>query len=34
MHEYEKREKAEGEQVNHGFAKEMVAGIAAGEVRI
>lgn len=32
MHEYEKRERAEGEEVNHGFVKEMLAGVAAGEV--
>lgn len=32
MHEYEKRERAEGEEVNHGFIKEMLAGVAAGEV--
>lgn len=30
---YEKKQKAEGHTVNHAFAKELLAGIAAGEVR-
>ncbi|KAK9835835.1 hypothetical protein WJX74_009046 [Apatococcus lobatus] len=32
MHEYEKKQKAEGKEVDHAFVKEMVAGIAAAEV--
>ncbi|CAL5229764.1 g13148 [Coccomyxa viridis] len=32
MREYEKHEEANGKPPNHQFAKEMLAGIAAGEV--
>jgi hypothetical protein len=32
MHEYEKKQREEGHQVNHAFAKEMLAGIAGAEV--
>jgi hypothetical protein len=32
MHEFEKYEEHQGKQVNHGFAKELIAGIAGAEV--
>ena len=32
MHEWENHQKNEGQAVNHGFAKEAVAGIAGAEV--
>ncbi|KAI1260058.1 hypothetical protein F5Y18DRAFT_270185 [Xylariaceae sp. FL1019] len=32
MHLFEERQEAEGKTVSHGFAKEMLAGIAAAEV--
>ncbi|KAI0157594.1 hypothetical protein GGR57DRAFT_510616 [Xylariaceae sp. FL1272] len=32
MHLFEKRQEAEGKTVSHGFAKELLAGIAAAEV--
>eukprot|EP00891_Asterochloris_glomerata_P007935 jgi/Astpho2/7935/Aster-06409 len=32
MREYEKRQAAEGKPPNHQFAKELIAGIAGGEV--
>lgn len=30
---YEEKQKREGHKVNHQFAKELITGIAAGEVR-
>ena len=32
MHLFEKQQRAKGETVNHGFAKELLAGIAGAEV--
>ncbi|KAK6356828.1 hypothetical protein TWF718_001168 [Orbilia javanica] len=32
IHEWEKRQRESGEPVNHGFAKELIGGIAAAEV--
>lgn len=32
MHLFEQRQRAEGQTVSHGFAKELLAGIAGGEV--
>ncbi|CAK7266671.1 hypothetical protein SEPCBS119000_002148 [Sporothrix epigloea] len=32
MHEFEKHQRAEGQTVNHAFAKEMLAGFAGAEV--
>lgn len=32
MHLFEQRQRAEGKTVSHGFAKELLAGIAGGEV--
>lgn len=32
MHLFEKRQREEGKTVSHGFAKELLAGIAGGEI--
>lgn len=32
MKEWEKRQRSEGKEVDHAFAKEMIAGIAGGEI--